>query len=50
MRVRLRPLSVELAMLVADFYERGGVAVKDHPEQISLFEMYASPAAYEAHL
>ena len=26
------------------------VAVKDHPEQIRLFEMYASPAAYQAHL
>ena len=26
------------------------VSVKDHPEQIRLFEMYASSAAYEAHL
>jgi quinol monooxygenase YgiN len=26
------------------------VSVKDHPTQIRLFEMYASPAAYEAHL
>ena len=26
------------------------VAVKDHPNQIRLFEMYASPAAYQAHL
>ncbi len=26
------------------------VAVRGHPEQIRLFEMYASPAAYEAHL
>ena len=26
------------------------VAVKDHPEQIRLFEMYASAAAYEAHV
>jgi quinol monooxygenase YgiN len=26
------------------------VSVKDHPEQIRLFEMYASPAAYQAHL
>lgn len=26
------------------------VAVKDHPTQIRLFEMYASPAAYHAHL
>ena len=26
------------------------VTVKDHPNQIRLFEMYASPAAYQAHL
>jgi len=26
------------------------VSVKGHPEQIRLFEMYASAAAYEAHL
>jgi len=26
------------------------VSVKDHPNQIRLFEMYASPAAYQAHL
>lgn len=26
------------------------VSVKGHPEQIRLFEMYASPAAYQAHL
>jgi quinol monooxygenase YgiN len=26
------------------------VAVKDHPKQIRLFEMCASPAAYAAHL
>jgi quinol monooxygenase YgiN len=26
------------------------VAVKDHPEQIRLFEMYAGAAAYQAHL
>ena len=26
------------------------VAVKDHPTQIRLFEVYASTAAYEAHL
>lgn len=26
------------------------VAVKDHPNQIRLFEMYANPAAYQAHL
>ena len=26
------------------------VAVKDHPNQIRLFETYASPAAYQAHL
>jgi quinol monooxygenase YgiN len=26
------------------------VSVKDHPNQIRLFETYASPAAYEAHL
>jgi quinol monooxygenase YgiN len=26
------------------------VSVKDHPTQIRLFEMYANPAAYEAHL
>jgi quinol monooxygenase YgiN len=26
------------------------VSVKDHPDQIRLFEMYASQAAYEAHL
>jgi len=26
------------------------VSVKDHPEQIRLFEMYANTAAYEAHL
>ena len=26
------------------------VSVKEHPAQIRLFEMYASPVAYEAHL
>jgi quinol monooxygenase YgiN len=26
------------------------VSVKDHPDQIRLFEMYADTAAYEAHL
>ena len=26
------------------------VSVKEHPSQIRLFEMYTSPAAYEAHL
>lgn len=26
------------------------VSVKDHPAQIRLFEIYASPAAYQAHL
>jgi quinol monooxygenase YgiN len=26
------------------------VSVKDHPNQIRLFEMYGSPAAYQAHL
>jgi quinol monooxygenase YgiN len=26
------------------------VSVKDHPEQIRIFEMYANQAAYEAHL
>jgi quinol monooxygenase YgiN len=26
------------------------VSVKDHPEQIRLFEMYASQAAYQSHL
>ena len=26
------------------------VAVKDHPNQIRLMEVYANPAAYEAHL
>lgn len=26
------------------------VSVKDHPNQIRLFEMYASPEAYQAHL
>jgi quinol monooxygenase YgiN len=26
------------------------VSVKDHPNQIRLFEMYASPAAYQTHL
>lgn len=26
------------------------VSVKGHPEQIRLFEMYANPAAYQAHL
>jgi quinol monooxygenase YgiN len=26
------------------------VSVKDHPMQIRIFETYASPAAYEAHL
>jgi quinol monooxygenase YgiN len=26
------------------------VSVKDHPDQIRLFEMYASQAAYESHL
>lgn len=26
------------------------VSVRDHPTQIRLFEMYASPAAYQAHL
>jgi quinol monooxygenase YgiN len=26
------------------------VSVKDHPNEIRLFEMYASPAAYQAHL
>ena len=26
------------------------VSVKDHPAQIRLFEIYASPAAYAAHL
>jgi quinol monooxygenase YgiN len=26
------------------------VSVKDHPEQVRLFEMYATPAAYHAHL
>lgn len=26
------------------------VSVKDHPEQVRLFEMYANQAAYESHL
>lgn len=26
------------------------VSIKDHPAQIRLFEVYASPAAYQAHL
>lgn len=26
------------------------VTVKDHPNEVRLFEMYASPAAYQAHL
>jgi quinol monooxygenase YgiN len=26
------------------------VTVKDHPNQVRLFEVYASPAAYKAHL
>jgi quinol monooxygenase YgiN len=26
------------------------VSVKDHPNQVRLFETYASPAAYQAHL
>lgn len=26
------------------------VSVKDHPEQVRIFEVYASPAAYQSHL
>ena len=39
--------SIQLEPGVLTLY---AVTVKDHPNQVRLFEMYASPAAYQAHL